>query len=92
MSTVEAGGLRGRVEAGQHQVDVLREAAMDGHLGGGRLLVLTEDPLGRIHLGKPLPSRSTVTCAVIICFWPSSVTDRASCRTTKSPTATCCPA
>jgi hypothetical protein len=52
--------------------------------------------LRKIHLAgyisaNGLPSRSTVTCAVIICFWPSSVMESASWRTTKLPTFTCCP-
>jgi hypothetical protein len=51
----EARRLGRGVEGGEHQVDVLREAAMDGHLGGRRFFVLAEDPLGRIHLGERLP-------------------------------------
>ena len=71
----------------QHDVEVLGERAADRHFGRR----LDPRACGRTTcagyiFASSSPSRSTVMCAVIICFWPSSVTCSASRRTAKSPT------
>ena len=47
---VQAGRLVLQIEGRQHDVEVLGDPAPDGDLGRRLLLVLPEEPLGRVHL------------------------------------------
>ena len=80
------------VEAGQHDVQVL------GERRGGSRPRWSAPPRACGRTTSPgtsspssLPPWNAVSVAVTICFWPSSVTRSASCRTVKPPTVTCWP-